>query len=165
MATFQRIVPCLWFDSEAEEAANFYVSLFENARVSRITRFTGAGQEIHGKAEGSVMTVEFFLNGQEYTALNGGPHFKFNEAISLQVLCETQEEVDMYWSRLVENGGQESMCGWLKDKFGLSWQIVPIALAEMLNDPTPGKAQAVMQAAMTMRKVDIAELRRAYAEA
>lgn len=161
MAQFQRIAPCLWFDKEAEEAANFYVSVFNNSRIIRTTRYTKAGQEIHGKPEGSVLTVQFALDGQEFTALNGGPQFKFDEAISLQILCETQEEVDYYWGRLTA-GGEECPCGWLKDRFGLSWQVVPTVLDEMLSNPNPEKAESVMNAVLHMKKPDIAALRRAY---
>jgi predicted 3-demethylubiquinone-9 3-methyltransferase (glyoxalase superfamily) len=163
MAHVQRIVPCLWFDKDAEEAANFYVSLFENSRIVRTTRYGKAGHGVHGKPEGSVLTVVFSLAGQEFTALNGGPAFKFDEAISLQVFCETQEEVDFYWSRLTASGGEEGPCGWLKDKYGLSWQITPTILAEMLNDPDPVKTDNVMNALLQMRKLDIATLKRAYA--
>ena len=164
MARFQKIAPCLWFDHEAEEAANFYVSIFNNSKIIRTMRYTDTGQEIHGKPEGSVLTVVFALDGHEVTALNGGPQFKFTEAISLQILCETQADVDHFWGRLTE-GGSEGSCGWLKDKFGLSWQVTPTALYEMLNDPDPEKAQRVMKALFQMRKVDIAALRRAYSGA
>lgn len=162
VAHFQRIVPCLWFDKEAEEAANLYVSLFDNSRIVRTTRYGKAGNEIHGKPEGSVLTVVFSLDGQEFTALNGGPEFKFDEAISLQVLCETQAEVDHYWNSLTANGGKEGPCGWLKDRYGLSWQIVPTILSEMLNDPDPAKTDNVMKALLQMKKLDIAALNRAY---
>lgn len=161
MARFQRITPCLWFDKEAEEAANFYVSIFNNSRIVRTTRYGKAGHEIHGKPEGSVLTVVFALDGQEFTALNGGPQFKFDEAISLQILCETQEEVDYFWGRLTA-GGEEGPCGWLKDRFGLSWQVTPTLLLDLLNDPNPEKAQSVTSAMFQMKKFDIAALRRAY---
>lgn len=163
MARFQRITPCLWFDKEAEEAANFYVSIFSNSRIIRTTRYTGAGREIHGKPEGSVLIVVFALDGQEFTALNGGPQFQFDEAISLQVICETQEEIDYYWDGLIAGGGREGPCGWLKDRFGLSWQVTPTALLDMLNDPDPERAHRATAAMFTMGKFDIAALRRAYA--
>jgi predicted 3-demethylubiquinone-9 3-methyltransferase (glyoxalase superfamily) len=156
-----KITPCLWFDSEAEEAANFYVSLFENSRIKRISRYGKEGFEVHGRPAGSVMTVEFELAGQTFTALNGGPIFKFTEAVSFQVHCATQAEVDRFWSRLSE-GGQEGPCGWLKDRYGLSWQVVPAVLPEMLLDPDPAKAQRVTKAFLQMKKFDIAALERAY---
>jgi predicted 3-demethylubiquinone-9 3-methyltransferase (glyoxalase superfamily) len=157
-----KIMPCLWFDTEAEAAAKHYVSIFKNARLGRITRFPDAGREIHGKPPGSVMTVEFELEGQKFVALNGGPQFKFDEAISFQVLCDSQAEVDYFWGKL-GNGGQEGPCGWLKDKFGLSWQVVPKVLIELLQDENPKTAQRVMQAMLQMRKIDIAGLKRAEA--
>jgi predicted 3-demethylubiquinone-9 3-methyltransferase (glyoxalase superfamily) len=159
--TLNKITPCLWFDSEAEEAANFYVSLFENSRIKRISRYGKEGFEVHGRPAGSVMTVEFELAGQTFTALNGGPIFKFTEAVSFQVHCATQAEVDRFWSRLSE-GGQEGPCGWLKDRYGLSWQVVPAVLPEMLLDPDPAKAQRVTKAFLQMKKFDIAALERAY---
>ncbi len=134
----QNITPCLWFDNQAEEAANFYTSIFKNSKIVSISRYAREGFEIHGREAGSVMTVNFQLNGQPFMALNGGPVFKFNEAISFQVLCETQQEIDYYWERLTA-GGQEVQCGWLKDKFGVSWQIVPVLLAKLLSDPSPGR--------------------------
>ena len=153
----QKITPHLWFDNQAEEAMNFYVSLFKNSKVLSVSRYeVGAPGP-----EGMVMTATFQLDGQEFMALNGGPHFKFNEAISLFVNCETQAEVDELWEKLLE-GGEEQQCGWLKDRYGLSWQIVPTALGEMLGDPDPKKAQNVMQAMLQMRKIDIAALRQAY---
>jgi len=153
----QKITPCLWFDGQAEEAANFYVSLFKDSGIVSLSRF---GEGAPGPAE-SVMTVNFQIGGQEFIALNGGPHFNFTEAISLFVNCETQEEVDELWAKLSE-GGEEGQCGWLKDRYGLSWQIVPTVLGEMLGDPDPEKAQNVMQAMLRMRKLDMATLRRAY---
>jgi len=159
--TLNKITPCLWFDSEAEEAANFYVSLFENSRIKRISRYGKEGFEVHGRPAGSVMTVEFELAGQTFTALNGGPIFKFTEAVSFQVHCATQAEIDRFWSRLSE-GGQEGPCGWLKDRYGLSWQVVPAVLPEMLLDPDPAKAQRVTKAFLQMKKFDIAALERAY---
>ena len=156
------ILPCLWFDTEAEAAAKFYASIFKNSKVGKISRFPNAGQEIHGKEAGSVMTVEFEIEGQTFVALNGGPHFKFNEAVSFQVLCETQAEVDYFWDRLAE-GGKEGQCGWLKDKFGLSWQIVPTVLPEMFKSGNAETAQRVMKSMLQMRKIDIAALKRAQA--
>ena len=157
-----KITPCLWFDTEAEEAAQFYVSIFKNSKIRSISRYGKAGQEIHGKQPGSVMTVAFEIDGQAFVALNGGPQFKFNEAVSLQINCETQEEIDHFWSKLTENG-QEGPCGWLKDRFGVSWQIVPAVLAEMLMDPDAEKAERVTKAFMQMKKFDVAALRRAHA--
>ncbi|HYF75969.1 MAG TPA: VOC family protein [Symbiobacteriaceae bacterium] len=161
MAQFQRITPWLWFDGDAEAAANFYVSIFQNSRINRITRVGGAGQETHGQAAGSVLTVNFELDGLKMAALNGGPQFKFTEAISLQILCETQEEIDYYWSRLTADGGEEGPCGWLKDRFGLSWQVVPTMLGELLSGPDQAKADRVTNAFLKMQKFDLAALRRA----
>ncbi len=161
MATMNKITPCLWFDSQAEEAAKFYVSIFEDAGIDTVSRYGKEGFEIHGRPEGSVMTVAFHLAGQTFTALNGGPNFKFNEAISLQVFCETQDEVDYFWSKLSEEG-EEVACGWLKDRFGLSWQITPSVLSRMLADPDPEKSQRVTKAFLQMKKFDIAALERAY---
>jgi predicted 3-demethylubiquinone-9 3-methyltransferase (glyoxalase superfamily) len=158
----QKITPCLWFDTEAEAAARHYVSIFKNSKIGTVSRFGKEGREIHGKEAGSVMTVEFELEGQKYVALNGGPQFKFDEAISFQIHCETQAEVDYFWSKLSE-GGQEGPCGWLKDKFGLSWQVVPTALMQMLMDPNREKADRAMKAMLQMKKLDIAALRRAHA--
>ncbi|MFZ5792475.1 MAG: VOC family protein [Pseudomonadota bacterium] len=157
----QKITPCLWFDSQAEEAAETYASIFKNARIGNISRYGTEGREIHGKDPGSVMTVEFEIEGQGFLALNGGSNFKFNEAVSFQVHCETQEEVDYYWSRLAERG-EEGPCGWLKDRYGVSWQVVPTLLPPMLMDPDPAKSQRVMRALLQMGKLDIAELKRAY---
>ncbi len=154
----QKITPCLWFDGNAEEAANFYASVFKNAKIKKTLRCGDSGPG----PKGSVLTVSFELEGLEFTALNGGPKYKFTEAISLHVDCKSQEEVDYYWDKLSE-GGEIIQCGWLKDKFGLSWQIVPTALIEMLNDSDPAKASRVMQAMMQMKKLDIAELQKAYA--
>jgi predicted 3-demethylubiquinone-9 3-methyltransferase (glyoxalase superfamily) len=153
----QRTTPCLWFDNQAEEAVNFYTSIFKNSRINKIVRY---GKEGPGP-EGSVLTVEFNLDGQEYLALNGGPQFKFTEAVSFIVNCKTQDEVDYYWEKLTE-GGQEVECGWLKDKYGLSWQIVPTALGKMMSDPDQEKAQRVMAALLKMKKLDLEGLRRAY---
>jgi predicted 3-demethylubiquinone-9 3-methyltransferase (glyoxalase superfamily) len=153
-----QITPFLWFDTQAEEAAKFYVSIFKNSKIGKISRY---GQGGPGPA-GSVMTVEFDLDGQRFIALNGGPHFKFNESISFSVDCKTQSEVDEFWKKL-SAGGQEVQCGWVKDKYGLSWQVVPTLLGEMLNDPDPEKAKRVMAAMLKMKKIDIDELKKAYA--
>ncbi|MBI4275607.1 MAG: VOC family protein [Rhizobiales bacterium] len=160
--TAKMIMPCLWFDTEAEAAANHYVSIFKNSKIGKTSRYGKEGKEIHGKEAGSVMTVEFEIEGQKFVALNGGPHFKFNEAVSFQILCETQAEVDFFWNKLAQ-GGQEGPCGWLKDKFGLSWQVVPTVLPEMLKDENAEKAQRVMKAMLQMRKLNIAALKRAQA--
>jgi predicted 3-demethylubiquinone-9 3-methyltransferase (glyoxalase superfamily) len=164
MATIQKIVPCLWFDGEAEDAARFYVSIFEiDSRILRTSRYTHEGQEIHGRDPGSVMTVEFQLAGCELTALNGGPEFKFSEAISLQVLCDTQQEVDRLWEKLSAGGDPKAQqCGWLKDKFGLSWQIVPSILPELMADSDVTKAARTMRALLEMKKLDIAKLQNAH---
>ncbi len=153
----QKVSPFLWFDSNAEEASNFYLSIFKNSKVLKVSRYGEGGP---GPA-GSAMIVNFQIEGQEFIALNGGPHFKFTEAISFSINCETQEEVDYYWNRLIAGGGQESQCGWLKDKFGLSWQVVPTILGELLADKDAKKAQRVMQAMLKMKKIDIPELKRA----
>ena len=153
----QKISTCLWFDDNAEEAAKFYVSIFPNSYVSEIARYTDVGPG----PKGSVMTVAFHLDGQDFTGINGGPTFKFTEAISLVVNCETQEEVDSYWAKLSE-GGQEVQCGWLKDKFGLSWQITPVDLIKMIQDKDPAKVDRVMKAMMKMIKLDVPELEKAY---
>ena len=164
MASTQRITPCLWFDDQAEEAVNFYASIFKRSKIVSIARYGEAGREFHGKPPGTVMTVAFELDGQAFTALNGGPMFKFNEAISLQINCDTQEEVDHYWEKLSEGGDKKAQqCGWLKDKYGVSWQVVPIVLIEMLTDPDSAKSQRAMTAMLQMKKIDIAELERAYA--
>jgi predicted 3-demethylubiquinone-9 3-methyltransferase (glyoxalase superfamily) len=159
--TMQKITPFLWFDSQAEEAAQFYTSIFADGKITAVTRFGKAGVEYHGKPNGSVMTVAFELMGQQFTALNGGPHVTFNHAISLVVSCDTQEEVDHYWSRLGE-GGQEQMCGWINDKYGLSWQIVPKAFVDMMQDENSERRERVLQAMFGMKKFDIAGLRQAY---
>jgi len=164
MPPIQKITPCLWFDDQAEQAAKFYTEVFKNSRIKKISRYGKEGYEIHHRPEGSVMTVEFELDGQTFTALNGGPIFKLNEAISLQVDCATQEEVDYYWEKLSEGGDEKAQqCGWLKDKYGLSWQIVPRVLVEMLNDPDAKKSQRVMGALLKMKKIEIETLKRAYA--
>jgi len=149
----QDLITCLWFDNKAEEAANFYVSVFKNAEIGHISRFGKEGFDIHGQQEGSVLTVDFSINGQKFTALNGGPMFKFTEAISFQVYCETQEEIDYYWTKLTENGGEESHCGWCKDKYGVSWQIIPAILPELMKDPQ--RSGRVTNAFLQMRKFDI----------
>ena len=154
------ITPCLWFDTEGEEAARFYTSVFPRSRITDVARYGSAGP----RPEGMVMTVSFELDGLKFVALNGGPEFTFSEAVSFQVFCETQDEVDSYWSTLSE-GGQEGPCGWLKDKFGLSWQIVPTRLTELLEDPDREKSQRVMAAMMEMRKIDVDALERAAAAA
>jgi len=164
MPVVQRIAPCLWFDSQGEEAAKFYTSIFKNSKIVRIARYGEAGHEVHGRSAGTVMTVEFELDGQRFTALNGGPIFKFNEAISFQVNCETQEEVDYYWEKLSEGGDKKAQqCGWLKDKYGASWQVVPRVLSEMMSDPDAEKSGRAMKALLQMKKLDIGELKRAYA--
>src|SRR5438309_2487058 len=157
----QRITPFLWFDHQAEEAAKFYVSIFKNSRITSVARYDDEAAQASGRPKGSVMTVAFELDGQEFTALNGGPLFEFTEAISLVVNCETQEEVDHFWEKL-SAGGQEVQCGWLKDRFGVSWQVVPTVLSEMLQDKDAQKAKRVMSAMLKMKKLDIAELKRAY---
>ncbi len=160
-----RIVPCLWFDHQAEEAATFYVSVFKNSKITTISRYTKAGFETHRRPAGSVMTVEFELDGQRFTALNGGPDFKFNEAISLQVMCDTQQELDSYWDKLSRGGDpQAQQCGWLKDKYGVSWQVIPRMLSQLFIDHESAKAQRAMEAMLSMKKIDIAELERAAAE-
>ena len=160
--TARKITPCLWFDTQAEEAAKFYASVFKNSKIGKISRYGKEGFEVHGKKAGTVITVEFELEGQKFLALNGGPHFKFNEAVSFQVPCETQEEIDHFWSELAKDG-EEGRCGWLKDKFGLSWQVFPRALPEMLMDRNSETAQRVMRSMLQMRKIDLAALRRAQA--
>ena len=159
----QKITPCLWFDSNAEEAVNFYISIFKNSKIGKISRYGKEGYEIHGKPEGTVLTVEFEINGQTFTALNGGPTFKFNEAISFQVHCESQNEVDHYWEKLSQGGDEKAQqCGWLKDKYGVSWQIVPTVLGDMLQDKDPKKSGRVMNALLQMKKIDIRALEKAY---
>jgi len=153
----QKITPFLWFDNNAEEAAKFYTSIFKKSKIARISRYGDAGPG----PKGTVMVVDFELEGQQFVALNGGPQFKFTEAISFVVNCETQKEVDYFWGKLLA-GGQESQCGWLKDKFGLSWQIVPTVLNDMLADPDPARSQRVMKAMLQMKKIDIATLEKAY---
>ena len=163
MQRIQRITPCLWFDDQAEQAAGYYIAIFKNSRIVGLTRYGEAGYEIHGRPAGSVLTVEFELDGQAFTALNGGPVFTFNEAVSFQVSCETQEEVDYYWEKLSAGGDEAAQqCGWLKDKYGVSWQVVPTALPQMLSDADYAKSERVMTALLQMKKLDIAALQRAY---
>ncbi|MDB4883010.1 MAG: 3-demethylubiquinone-9 3-methyltransferase [Gemmatimonadetes bacterium] len=162
MATIQRISPCLWFDDEAEEAANYYVGIFPSSRVTTVTRYGNAGQEIHHRPPGSVMVAVFELDGQQFTALNGGPIFEFNEAISLQVFCASQQEIDYYWDKLSAGGDPKAQqCGWLMDKYGLSWQIVPNNMEELFGDASSPAGERAMNAMLKMKKLDIAELRRA----
>lgn len=163
MPSIQKITPCLWFDNQAEEAAQFYTSLFPNSRITNVVRYGEAAHEIYRDRAGTVMVAVFELDGQQFTGLNGGPIFKFNEAISLQIHCESQEEVDHYWNRLSEGGDpQAQQCGWLKDRYGLSWQVVPTALLEMLQDPDAEKVQRVTNAMLQMKKLDLAALQQAY---
>ena len=160
----QRITPFLWFDHQAEPAAKFYTGIFPNSRIVQVARYGAAGQDVHGRAPGSVMTVEFELDGQRFTALNGGPLFKFNESISFVVHCATQKDVDYYWDKLGAGGDPKArQCGWLKDKFGLSWQVVPTEMLAMLDDPGSPKSQRAFKAMMGMKKLDLEALRRAYA--
>jgi len=162
-ASIQPISPCLWFDDQAEDAARFYVSVFKKAKILTISRYPAVGQEVHHRPPGSVMVVEFMLNDLTFTALNGGPVFKFNEAISLQVMCKTQAEIDYYWEKLSEGGDDSAQaCGWLKDKFGLSWQVVPTGMARMLKDPSSKATERAFGAMMQMKKLDIAKLEAAY---
>jgi len=160
----QKITTFLWFNDNAEEAANFYVSVFKNGRIGRISRYGDAGQDVHGRPPGSVMTVEFALDGQQFVALNGGPVFTFNEAISLVINCESQDEVDYFWDKLTAGGGKPVQCGWLRDKFGLSWQVVPTALSKLMSGD-PAAANRVMEAMLKMVKLDIKTLEQAAAKA
>jgi predicted 3-demethylubiquinone-9 3-methyltransferase (glyoxalase superfamily) len=163
MQITQKIMPCLWFDDQAEEAAAFYTGIFRNSRVGRITRYGKEGFEVHGRPEGSAMTVEFELDGQAFTALNGGPQFTFNEAVSFQVLCEDQAEVDYYWDRLGAGGDEQAQqCGWLKDRFGLSWQVFPRVLIDLVGDPGSARSQRAMKAMLQMKKIDLQAIRQAY---
>jgi predicted 3-demethylubiquinone-9 3-methyltransferase (glyoxalase superfamily) len=157
----QKITPCLWFDNQAEEAANFYVSIFKNSKIGSVARYGEEGAKVSGRPKGTVMTVTLQLDGQEFMALNGGPMFKFTEAVSFIVNCETQQEVDEFWEKL-SKGGEEGPCGWLKDKYGLSWQIVPSVLGEMMQDKYPEKSERVMKAMLQMKKLDIKSLEQAY---
>lgn len=159
----RKIIPHLWFDDQAEDAAELYVSIFKNSKIKEITLYPKAAEEVSGKMAGSVMTVAFQLEGEDFVALNGGPEFKFSEAVSFMVSCEDQEEIDYYWNRLTEGGDAKAqICGWLKDKFGLSWQIVPTALNEMLTDKDPEKSERVMQKILSMKKIILADLEKAY---
>ncbi|HJR84671.1 MAG TPA: VOC family protein [Nitrososphaeraceae archaeon] len=161
----QKISPCLWFDDNAEEAVNFYTSIFKNSQVGNVTRYGKEGYEIHKKKEGSVMTIDFEIEGQKFLALNGGPIFKFNEAISFQIFCDTQEEIDYYWDKLSAGGDKNAqVCGWLKDKYGVSWQVVPVTMIKMLQDKDSKKTERVMKAMLQMSKLDIDALTRAYQE-
>lgn len=158
------ITPCLWFDGEAEDAARFYTGIFPNSKITSISHYGEAGREVHGQPAGKVLTVAFELDGRPFTALNGGPQFKFNEAVSFQIPCSSQEEIDYYWDKLTAGGdAQAQQCGWLKDQYGLSWQVFPAAVMDMLQDQDRKKADRVMQAIMEMRKMDLAALERAYA--
>jgi predicted 3-demethylubiquinone-9 3-methyltransferase (glyoxalase superfamily) len=159
----QKITPFLWFDDQAEEAAKFYASVFKNSKIGRILRYDEASAKAAGRPAGSVLTIEFEIEGQKFTALNGGPQFKFNESVSFVVYCQTQDEVDYFWQKLTADGGQESECGWLRDKFGLSWQVTPTVLIEMLHDKDPKKSGRAMNAMMQMQKIDISKLKAAYA--
>jgi len=157
----KKITPCLWFDTQAEEAVNFYISIFKKSKIMNIARYGEAGAKVSGKPEGTVMTVTFLLEGHEFMALNGGPEFKFSEAVSFVVNCRTQKEIDEFWKKLSE-GGEEGPCGWLKDRYGVSWQIVPIVLGEMLQDKDTRKSEKVMKAMLQMKKLDIKVLKQAY---
>jgi predicted 3-demethylubiquinone-9 3-methyltransferase (glyoxalase superfamily) len=161
MAMMQKITPFLWFDDRAEEAANFYTSIFKNSKIGKVAHYGEAGAKASGRPKGTVMTVVFQIEGREFVALNGGPHFTFSPAISFVVNCQTQEEVDELWEKL-SDGGQENRCGWLQDKFGVSWQIVPTALGEMLQDKDAAKSSRVMKAMLQMKKIDVARLKEAY---
>ena len=159
-----KITPCLWFDDQAEDAAKFYTGIFKNSKITTVSRYPDAGQEVHGKPAGTVLTVEFELDGQSFTALNGGPHFKFTEAVSFQIECESQDEVDFFWEKLGAGGQPEAQqCGWVKDKFGLSWQVVPRGFADMMNAPDAEAVKRAFSAMLGMKKLDLAELRRAFA--
>jgi predicted 3-demethylubiquinone-9 3-methyltransferase (glyoxalase superfamily) len=162
MAVSHNITPCLWFDSQGEEAAKHYTSIFKDSKIKSVSHYTSKGQDVHGKPPGSVLTVEFELEGRNFVALNGGPQFKFTEAVSFQVFCDSQDEVDHFWSKLGE-GGEEGPCGWVKDKFGLSWQVVPKVMMAMLMDTDRTKTNRAMKAMLQMRKLDIATLQKAYA--
>lgn len=163
MKHIRKITPCLWFDDQAEEAAKFYTSIFKNSRIVEITRYGEAGRDVHQKPAGSVMTVAFELDGTSFTALNGGPVFTFNESISFEVSCESQEEVDYFWEKLSEGGDESAQqCGWLKDKFGVSWQVVPSMLNDLITNHESEKSERAMEAMLKMKKLDIAELQRAY---
>jgi len=157
----QKITPFLWFDDQAEEAVKFYTSVFKNSKIGRILRYSEEAAKASGRPAGSVLTVEFEIEGQRFTALNGGPQFEFNESVSFVVNCDTQEEVDYFWEKLIADGGQESQCGWLKDNFGLSWQVVPTVLIDMLHDKDSKKSERVTAAMLQMKKIDINKLKEA----
>ena len=164
MALARPITPCLWFDTQAEEAAKFYTGIFRNSKINKVARYGEAGQEVTHKPPGSVMMVSFELEGQPFTALNGGPQFKFNEAISFMIYCKDQKELDYYWDKLSEGGDPKAqVCGWLKDKYGLSWQVVPAMMENLFSDPKAGNSERAMEAMLKMKKLDIAALERAYA--
>lgn len=165
MTNMNKVIPHLWFDDQAEEAAKFYVATFKDAKLGKITRYPKAAEAVAGKPAGSVMTVEFIIADQPFVALNGGPDFKFTEAISFMISCEDQGEVDDLWAKLTADGGQEIQCGWLKDRYGLSWQIIPKILPQLLGDPDPKKAEAATQAMLQMTKIDIAQLQTAVDQA
>jgi predicted 3-demethylubiquinone-9 3-methyltransferase (glyoxalase superfamily) len=158
----QKITPFLWFDDQAEEAVKFYTSIFNNSKTGRILHYGAEAAKASGRPAGSVLTIEFEIEGQKFVVLNGGPDFKFNESVSFVINCETQKEVDYFWEKLTADGGEESACGWLKDKFGLSWQVTPTVLIEMLHDKDPKKAERVMHAMLQMKKIDIDKLKAAY---
>jgi predicted 3-demethylubiquinone-9 3-methyltransferase (glyoxalase superfamily) len=163
MTIYQKITPNLWFDNQAEEAVRFYTSVFKNSGIEKIIRYGKEGYEIHKMPEGTIMTIEFFIEGQQFIALNGGPNFPFNEAVSFIVYCETQAEIDYYWEKLGEDGDEEAkVCGWLKDKYGISWQIIPVVLNELLQNADAEKSGRVMKALLQMKKLDIATLQRAF---
>jgi predicted 3-demethylubiquinone-9 3-methyltransferase (glyoxalase superfamily) len=163
MSRLRKITPCLWFDDDAEDAVAFYTGIFENSRIIEVSRYGKAGQDVHGHKPGSVMTIAFELDGQTFTALNGGPQFKFNEAISLQVACTSQQEIDYFWQRLTEGGDPKAQqCGWLRDRFGVSWQVFPERLMDMFADAGSAKAERAFAAMMQMKKFDLAALERAY---
>ena len=163
MASIQKLTSCLWFDGEAEAAAKFYVSVFKNAKLGRTSHYPKEGQDVHQQAEGSVLVVEFEIEGQKFIALNGGPQFKFTEAVSFVVNCDTQAEIDYYWDKLTADGGQPGPCGWLKDKFGLSWQVAPSKVGDWLTDPDQRKAARVFASVMKMGRIDLAAMEKAYA--
>jgi predicted 3-demethylubiquinone-9 3-methyltransferase (glyoxalase superfamily) len=163
MRSIQKISPCLWFDDQAEQAANFYTTIFPNSKVCKMSRYGEECPKLKSRPPGSVMSVAFELEGQSFHAINGGPRFKFNEAVSFMVNCDSQEEIDYYWERLSEGGAPKAQqCGWLKDQYGASWQIVPRVLHEMMTDPDPAKSQRVMDAMLTMQKIDLNALKRAF---
>lgn len=162
MQNLKGLKPCLWFNDKAEDAAKFYCDIFKNSKIGHVSRYSGEGQEIHGRKPGSVMVVEFEIDGHPFQALNGGPLFKFNEAVSFSIEARDQEEVDYYSGKLIAGGGEQGPCGWLKDKFGLSWQVVPVQLPKMLDDADRKRADRAMKAMMQMKKLDIAKLQEAY---